>query len=180
MALYFVRHGQSRANLDRIFAGDDQDAPLVEKGCDQARQAAVTLLGAGVVRIISSPSLRTMQTSRLIAEGLGLDPDDVISDDRIAEYNLGALRGQPQCKLTSSLMETVQGAEDPDAYQARIMDFVREHANDEPPTLMVSHAGSLCIIEATRQQLDPSAFYEMPSALNAEARLLDLSWLSVA
>jgi probable phosphoglycerate mutase len=180
MSLYFVRHGQSQPNLEKMFAGDDQDAPLTEKGCDQARQAAAPLEGASVARIISSPLLRAMQTARLIAEELGLNPDDVTPDDRIAEYNLGALRGQPQCKLTPSLMETVQGAEDPNAYQARIMDFVREHANDEPPTLMVSHAGSLCIIEATRQQLDPSAFYEMPSAPNAEARLLDLSWLSAA
>jgi len=68
--LYFVRHGESTANVLREFCNSDGKYPLTEKGVGQAHRLAQSLLGLEFDRIYSSPIRRAAQTARILANAL--------------------------------------------------------------------------------------------------------------
>jgi broad specificity phosphatase PhoE len=71
--ILWVRHGQSTWNvLDRL-QGHELSPPLTELGREQAAQAAAALAGRGVVRLLSSPATRAVETAEIIAAALGLE-----------------------------------------------------------------------------------------------------------
>lgn len=69
--LHLVRHAS--AGDRRAWRGDDHARPLDPIGHAQAEAIAVTLAGAAVQRILSSPSIRCTQTVEPLATKLGLD-----------------------------------------------------------------------------------------------------------
>ncbi len=96
MAIYFLRHGESQANVDDVFAGQMDDSPLTTLGLQQARQAASDIGSLRVDRIISSSLQRTRKTAGVVASIIGFDPAKVEIDDRITEYDMGVLTGKPR------------------------------------------------------------------------------------
>jgi len=70
MNVYFIRHGQSEGNLNKIHQG--LDVPLSEKGKKQAVLVAKRLKNVNVDVIYASPYLRTKQTAEIIAKELNL------------------------------------------------------------------------------------------------------------
>ena len=72
--LYFVRHGESVANLsDRNGSKRPDDADrLSERGWEQARGLGRRLEGEGLDLIVASPMRRAQETAQGIAEVLGL------------------------------------------------------------------------------------------------------------
>ncbi|MBD8607500.1 histidine phosphatase family protein [Aeromicrobium sp. CFBP 8757] len=71
--ILWVRHGQSTWNvLDRL-QGHELSPPLTDLGREQAQHAAETLAGRGVVRLLSSPATRALETAQVIGAHLGLE-----------------------------------------------------------------------------------------------------------
>ena len=70
MELYFVRHGESTANLTGEFSNNNSKHPLTEMGIAQVKSTACNLRGASIDRIYTSPVLRAVQTSQILAEAL--------------------------------------------------------------------------------------------------------------
>lgn len=71
--ILWVRHGQSTWNvLDRL-QGHELSPPLTELGREQAQDAAESLADRGVVRLLSSPATRALETAEIIAAHLGLE-----------------------------------------------------------------------------------------------------------
>jgi broad specificity phosphatase PhoE len=71
--ILWVRHGQSTWNvLDRL-QGHELSPPLTELGREQAQHAAETLAGRDVVRLLSSPATRALETAQIIGAHLGLE-----------------------------------------------------------------------------------------------------------
>lgn len=71
--ILWVRHGQSTWNvLDRL-QGHELSPPLTELGREQAQHAAETLTDRGVVRLLSSPATRALETAQIIGAHLGLE-----------------------------------------------------------------------------------------------------------
>uniref|UniRef100_A0A7S4FPB8 Uncharacterized protein n=1 Tax=Eutreptiella gymnastica TaxID=73025 RepID=A0A7S4FPB8_9EUGL len=66
-------------------AARPHDSPLSEVGKSQARQLAAALKDRGVTRIISSPLIRCMQTSEIVAEELGLEVGSVYAEEGLCE-----------------------------------------------------------------------------------------------
>jgi len=56
--IYLMRHGQSQANIERIFANSNEGFPLTKEGIRQAEMAARYLRLKNISRIYSSPILR--------------------------------------------------------------------------------------------------------------------------
>ncbi|WP_420624684.1 SixA phosphatase family protein [Candidatus Poriferisodalis sp.] len=69
--LYLVRHAS--AGDRRAWQGDDSVRPLDSKGLTQAAAIAEALFKAPVHRVLSSPSVRCIQTVEPLAAALGLD-----------------------------------------------------------------------------------------------------------
>ena len=71
--ILWVRHGQSTWNvLDRL-QGHELSPPLTDLGREQAQEAAEALADRGVVRLLSSPATRALETAEIIAAHLGLE-----------------------------------------------------------------------------------------------------------
>ena len=73
MKIYFVRHGQSQANLDRALATTAQDTKLTALGRDEAHEVGAKLreiLRDRPVYMMISPARRTSETAQIIAEYL--------------------------------------------------------------------------------------------------------------
>ena len=71
--ILWVRHGQSTWNvLDRL-QGHELSPPLTELGREQAQDAAEALADRDVVRLLSSPATRALETAEIIATRLGLE-----------------------------------------------------------------------------------------------------------
>lgn len=85
--LILVRHGESTGNADGLLLGRI-DAPLTERGLEQARALGPSV--AGATRVISSPLGRARDTAEAL--GLGL-PVEI--DERWIEVDYGELDGRP-------------------------------------------------------------------------------------
>src|SRR4051812_13526472 len=86
--IYFIRHGQTDANLNRINAGGEHDIPLNATGIEQARafNAANQEFIESVDAVYVSPMLRAQQTAELVM-GHYTKPVEIIEDLR--EIRLG-------------------------------------------------------------------------------------------
>lgn len=90
--LYFVRHGQSQANVDRVFAGQ-ANTPLTAIGREQAKVAARHAKGLGIDHIISSPLSRAHDTAMIIAETIGYPVDKIELNSLLMERSFGSAVG---------------------------------------------------------------------------------------
>ncbi len=90
MKFYFVRHGESEANLLREFSNSGVKHPLTAKGLTQAQELAQTLQGIPFASIYSSPVLRAQQTAQIVSEQVGV-PVEVT--EALREWNVGIYEG---------------------------------------------------------------------------------------
>ena len=86
---FFVRHGESEANLARIFSGR-RDSPLTERGRAQALTVADALDAVPFDRIIATPLSRSLDTALVIARRRKM-PVDVVRD--LIEIDVGDKTG---------------------------------------------------------------------------------------
>ena len=88
--LLIIRHGQSEANKNHIFAGHF-DAPLSELGCAQAERTACYIAeNYRVSAVYASDLQRAYHTGRAVADRLGLD---VVTDEQLREIYAGEWEG---------------------------------------------------------------------------------------
>lgn len=85
--IIFIRHGESGKNLENIKSDSLDKYPLTEDGKKHAKQAAVDLKNEPVDLIITSPTLRTIETADIISKELGVP---VVKDDLVMEYKYGS------------------------------------------------------------------------------------------
>ena len=176
MSLYFLRHGQSEANVKHVFAGQKEDSPLTELGKQQAAIAASDLATAGITKIVCSNLVRAKQTAEIVAAKLGIH--DIAIDPRIAEYDMGARTGTPNQTITSLELISAKGAEDPNQFRMRVLEALQEYSDSDGSTLLVSHAGVGRVIETMRRHIDAKFFYDIDPYPNAKAVQLDTHWLN--
>jgi broad specificity phosphatase PhoE len=86
MKIYFARHAESQANLLHVISNRDLPHGLTENGREQARKLAGWLQSQRIERIYTSPLMRAVETSSIIAQLLGLEFEKV---DGLREYDCG-------------------------------------------------------------------------------------------
>jgi broad specificity phosphatase PhoE len=155
MKLYFVRHGESIANLLWVFSNSGTKHPLTEKGIEQARRLAGSLSGLQVERIYSSPILRAVQTAQILAESL-LAPVEIT--EALREWSVGIYEGttdpvgwelhrqvQDLWFNHRQLDSRMPGGESFNDIQARFTPFidalVSARGNSEGNIILVGHGG---------------------------------------
>jgi broad specificity phosphatase PhoE len=90
MKLYFVRHGESAANLLHEFSNSGFKHPLTEMGIEQAHELARSLSSLKVDQIYSSPVMRAVQTAKIIAES---QQAPVVTTEALREWDVGIYEG---------------------------------------------------------------------------------------
>jgi probable phosphoglycerate mutase len=97
VTLYFSRHGETEANVEKRYQGLTLDTPLTKKGHKQAKTIAKILLhhvdDVAALHYVSSPLQRAQTTMEIIRAHLGLAPDAFSTDQRLREINLGIWDG---------------------------------------------------------------------------------------
>src|SRR5512136_2404131 len=91
MRIYFARHGESLANLLHEISNRGLRHGLTPKGRRQAVALADRLRDQHITHIYSSPLLRAIETTVLVANRLGLDYEVV---DALREYDCGIAEGR--------------------------------------------------------------------------------------
>lgn len=155
MRLYFVRHGESEANLLEVFSNRGLKHGLTERGRAQAASLAQKLAGCQVTRLFSSPLLRATQTAEILAETLGV-PYEVA--DALREFDVGILEGQSDpaswqvCReVFREWMELgqwdrrIEGGESLNQIRDRFVPFLEEvvarHKDSPGGVVLVGHGG---------------------------------------
>ena len=100
--IYLVRHGQSQANLDRVFAGR-YNPELSDLGRAQAQKVGDYLKDKGIEKIYASPLKRAFNTAVPLSTGLNIP---IIPYDGIVEINGGDWEGKEIANLIAEFPET--------------------------------------------------------------------------
>ncbi|HEX3653440.1 MAG TPA: histidine phosphatase family protein [Rhizomicrobium sp.] len=97
LTLYFCRHGETEANVQKRFQGWTKDTSLTPKGREQSTIIARTLRTAAPdfcdLVYVSSPLPRARTTMEIVLTELGLPKNGYHADSRLQEINLGVWDG---------------------------------------------------------------------------------------
>ena len=97
VTLYFCRHGQTEANVEKRFQGLTIDTPLTKRGRKEAKDVAKILAhhvkDPAKLKFVSSPLHRARTTMEIIREHLDLPCEEFSTDARLTEINLGEWDG---------------------------------------------------------------------------------------
>jgi broad specificity phosphatase PhoE len=155
MRIYFARHGESQANVLHEVSNRGTRHPLTFKGRQQAAALAQSLQSHPISRVYSSPLLRAVETSIIVANRLEVEYEII---DALREYDCGILEGrsdeaawQRWRELFNTWMvrhcwdERIEGGESFNDLKARFEPFIQglvlHHGRTETELVCVSHGG---------------------------------------
>ena len=154
MRLYFVRHGESTANVLRIISNRDGNYPLTENGRWQAGYLADRLRGEGITHLFSSPVMRAVQTAEILSEAVGVPNHQV---EALRENDNGSLEGRSDQAAWQTYEQAMEqwraGAADARIadgetlaelrarFGAFIRGLVEEHGETQSRIVLVGHGG---------------------------------------
>jgi broad specificity phosphatase PhoE len=93
LTVIFARHGESQANIDRVFANRPEiPGDLTATGIEQARNLARMLAEFRVSHVYTSPLARARQTAGIVAAELAVP---ITVTDALREYDVGDFEGLP-------------------------------------------------------------------------------------
>ena len=173
--VYFVRHGQSEANVRRITAGGGLDVDLTDNGKLQAAQVGQSLKKKHVQLIVSSPQIRALHTARIIAAEIGYNADAIVTSELFVERHLGIMTGKPhdEVQLWFDMNATPEGGES----SQQMYDRVRQglawlQSLPQDTVLLVSHGGPGRALRAILREEKHTSVNNLSSVGNAQ--LLEL------
>lgn len=138
---YFLRHGQTGRNAQRIFQAVDE--PLSELGLQQAARAAQRLAGEPIRTIVCSDARRAHDTAHAVAAVLRIDPTP---HEDLRERNFGALIGTSSVDIDWACEP--EGGETLAQFVARKRRAFEAALAQPAPVLVVAHGGSLYALAA--------------------------------
>jgi broad specificity phosphatase PhoE len=94
VAIYLLRHAETVSNATRVI--QTPDAPLSDRGRDQAARLAARLRTAGIGRILASDLARALATAEILRDATKAPLE---LDTGLQERNFGDLRGIPYADL---------------------------------------------------------------------------------
>ena len=152
MKLYFVRHGESEANIQQVISNYGSPFGLTEFGRHQAHVLAERLKDMPITTMYSSPVLRAMDTADILYASLGL-PYRVT--EALREYHCGVLEGKSDEEswrlhhqyyegwtLRHNYLSKPEGGESFVDIQNRFLPFIEAlKSNEDEDILLVGHGG---------------------------------------
>lgn len=147
MKIYFMRHGESENNLNGRMTGW-MDAPLTERGVEQARAASEKLRGIAFDKVFSSDLVRARLTCETV-----LPECEYTVDERLREINVGCFAGMTNAEIKEEFGDVLHdcystgdysrfGGETRDEFWGRIRSFLAD-LEDKPyeNVAVFAHAG---------------------------------------
>ena len=138
---YFLRHGQTRGNAERIFQSADE--PLSDFGLAQAATATRLLSGEPIRSIVCSDMQRAYVTARAVAEPHRITP---LAQAGLRERHFGALIGTSSAQIDWSCAP--EGGETLPQFVLRKRAALAVALAAPAPVLLVAHGGTLYVLAA--------------------------------
>lgn len=133
-----VRHGETEWNVTGKYQGSS-DIELNDTGIAQAKALAERIRGEQWDVIVASPLVRALETARIIAPALGIDPEDIATDPRLQERGYGVAEG-----LTLAERELQFPGEEWDDLES--MPTLHARALEAMESLAADHAGKRVVV----------------------------------
>jgi broad specificity phosphatase PhoE len=177
MRIFFARHGESEANLLRVFSNHSARHPLTARGVAQVEELAEQLADVQFAGIFCSPLLRATQTAALLAEKLGCSYSVTHA---LVEYDVGILEGRSDPEawdLYSSVREAwlveqqwharIEGGESLADIKNRFVPFiehlVEQYYSTDASLLLVGHGGTFsCMLPLVLANVDHAFVLDHP------------------
>jgi broad specificity phosphatase PhoE len=153
MKIFFIRHGQTDFNKQKIPQGQEIDVGLNDEGVRQVKEALPSI-PHGIDIIFSSPLKRARETAQIISAKLG---KEIVLRDDIKEFSFGSLAGKPWSKIEQETGGTVTrdkdkaltfdyrpyGGESIEDLKVRVQGFINEVRMQYPDKkiLVAAHGG---------------------------------------
>lgn len=184
--LIFVRHGQSMANLENIFAGT-YDVDLSPKGHMQAEKTAIYVAeNYKIDKIYSSDLKRAYSTAKHIADRLDLD---IITETGLREISAGQWEGMHFDDLEKNFPDEYSiwkndigkavcpGGESVKHLGERVTNILSQIAekNCGKTVLIATHATPIRVIECLWQNLSLDKMKDIPWVSNASVTTVEIS-----
>ena len=201
MRLYFVRHGQSEANVLRVISNRDLPHHLTDLGRQQAEALAQSMADVPLIAVYSSPIVRAAETAQIVAASKGLlvemadalrEPDCGIMEGRGDEEAWAEhARATHDWVVQQKFDSRIEGGESYNDLHARFVPFVDRliaaHGGTDHNILLIAHGSLLYLmlpLVLTNIDLASVGEYPMPNTgiIIAEEQansLVCLEWCGV-
>jgi len=160
---YIMRHGEAENNtLNVISSHVDDPKHLTEKGKGQVKTAAGFFADKNIDLIITSPFIRTKETTDILASSLNISKKNIVIDDRLHELDAGVYHGRPFNEFVAAFpykkrfsMRLPEGENYADV-RKRVGEFIYEMEKkyNGKNILIVTHDVSAFILESIALGLD--------------------------
>jgi broad specificity phosphatase PhoE len=152
MKFYFVRHGESEANLLCEFSNRGFKHGLTERGFQQAEALGRKLGSLPITKIYTSPLMRAVQTAEILKKHLNCPLETTYA---LREFDTGILEGKSDSEswekhtwvfnqwLSGNWEARIPGGESHLDLQARFIPFIESLCQDfsSQELLLVGHGG---------------------------------------
>lgn len=172
--VYFVRHGECVANTKGVIAGLGDDSPLTELGRSQAKETAQNLKGINFDLVISSPISRTVETTKIITNKLGLRTK-ILTKPEFSEKDVGEFTGKPKEEYFAFEASGGEAGETTTDMQNRVkqgLDWLKLQSFEN--ALVVTHNGTVRMIRTVLENLPAKDFAKIQQLGNGEYYKVEL------
>lgn len=160
--LYFMRHAQSTANRDGVYAGHSAEALLTPEGRAKLRTFAMSNQQR-FDKIYTSELIRSVESAQIFLEEQAWSAP-TIADQRINELDFGSLTGKSYLKFDSEELYRKFNIEPKSAFYERVKSFyddIRQEA-EQSDVLIIGHAGTGKILYAIIHDIPYTDYNSVP------------------
>lgn len=179
--LYFIRHGQSEANVDRVFAGH-WDVPLTDRGREQAARTAAFLADRPICAVYASDLHRAADTGEALSSVKGIP---LRTTEHLREIYAGDWEGKAFEELvkdpafvvwrqTVGLARCTNGESVKELQQrirAAVEEIVRLHPDES--VCIATHATPIRVMEALWTDTPLELLHTVPWVSNASVTVVE-------
>lgn len=182
-----LRHGEAESNKQNVYtsvAGSPRDT-LTDAGKEEVMAVAKKLSKTDI--IITSPFGRTKETADIVAQHLGLLPEQVIVDDRLGEMHMGTLDGKSFHEAAAFFMDAdwftkkTEGGESHKDVKRRVTEFLYDidAKYEGKRILIVTHGGPAQMLFAAASHATAATIAKDMERFNKTAETHELSFTPV-
>lgn len=183
--IYLLRHGETVWNTEQRLQGQ-LDSPLTQKGLRQAAKNGEklrSLIHGDEIRVISSPLGRTLETAKIIASEIGIDPEEIETDERLKELSYGEWEGLTKAdieridlnryknRINDRWNVAAPGGESYKDVAKRLDSWLKEQKYGT--TIVVSHGCAGRILRSLHAKLDPANISDLSESHEAIFLLIE-------
>jgi len=177
--IYLLRHGETVWNTEQRLQGQ-LDSPLTQKGLRQAAKNGEklrSLIQGNEIRVVSSPLGRTLETAKIVASEIGVDPEGIETDERLKELSYGEWEGMTKTDIERNDLSRYKnrindrwnvpapGGESYKDVAERLDSWLKEQKDGT--TIVISHGCAGRILRSLHAKLGPANISELSESHEA-------------